>query len=439
MSVSITEDLNKKSKNIIDTLVDLALESSIHGLPRIIKKEKIFLKLMWLIFFLVSTIFGVYFSFSAVIGFLNYDVALQIDFVKEIPTQFPTVSFFFNDEKADKNYSLDQRLISCTFNARECNFTDFEDLTLEYGGYRYFKFNSGKDYYRNITELKKSKLAGSDYGLSMQLFIGLPDDFNKNTGFSVYIHNYTFDPIITSQQPIYVSPGTMTNLKVERQFNIKLEKPYNECKSNLLNPNDYDSFIYKYMASSSSSNRYNQNDCYDLCQAKYIIDNCNKLMNLSYTWLLKSTNDTKFLECLNNKQEEFFDKDVTEYCSPFCPLECNTIKYDISFKSMQYPSKNYALELANNSKIRSFFPKGYNITQDDLKQSILFLNIYYDDLSYTVITESPKILIVNLVSNIGGILGLFVGISFLSFGELFEMFFEIIFIICEKKTQKIRG
>jgi hypothetical protein len=35
----------------------------------------------------------------------------------------------------------------------------------------------------------------------------------------------------------------------------------------------------------------------------------------------------------------------------------------------------------------------------------------------------------DLISNIGGNLGLFIGISFLSFAELIELFIEIIYII----------
>lgn len=39
--------------------------------------------------------------------------------------------------------------------------------------------------------------------------------------------------------------------------------------------------------------------------------------------------------------------------------------------------------------------------------------------------------IVDLISNFGGLLGLFVGISFLSFGELVQILIEIFFIVIE--------
>jgi hypothetical protein len=45
--------------------------------------------------------------------------------------------------------------------------------------------------------------------------------------------------------------------------------------------------------------------------------------------------------------------------------------------------------------------------------------------------------IFDLISNIGGNLGLFIGISFLSFAELIELFVEIICIILGKNGDKI--
>ena len=60
------------------------------------------------------------------------------------------------------------------------------------------------------------------------------------------------------------------------------------------------------------------------------------------------------------------------------------------------------------------------------------MRIYYNELKYTLISEEPKTEIFNFISNIGGILGLFLGVSFLSIIEIFEIIFEIIFIFFKK-------
>ena len=68
----------------------------------------------------------------------------------------------------------------------------------------------------------------------------------------------------------------------------------------------------------------------------------------------------------------------------------------------------------------------------DFKKNILSLTIYYPDLSYTKISESPKLSTSNLISNIGGTMGLYVGISLLSLVEIIELIIEIILIIMKK-------
>ncbi len=60
------------------------------------------------------------------------------------------------------------------------------------------------------------------------------------------------------------------------------------------------------------------------------------------------------------------------------------------------------------------------------------LYIYYKNLNYKLISQNPKTEMFNFISNIGGLLGVFLGISFLSFIEIFETFFEIMFILFKK-------
>ena len=51
--------------------------------------------------------------------------------------------------------------------------------------------------------------------------------------------------------------------------------------------------------------------------------------------------------------------------------------------------------------------------------------IYFGDLRYTLISQQPKTILADLVSNVGGTLGLFLGMSFLSFIEIVEIIFEL--------------
>lgn len=87
----------------------------------------------------------------------------------------------------------------------------------------------------------------------------------------------------------------------------------------------------------------------------------------------------------------------------------------------------------NNSLIIDKFPNG-TLTYDNLKKSVLSFRVFYDELSYTQINQQPLVLLTNLISNIGGILGLFLGVSFLTIIEFLDIFLEILFILFENHT-----
>lgn len=61
--------------------------------------------------------------------------------------------------------------------------------------------------------------------------------------------------------------------------------------------------------------------------------------------------------------------------------------------------------------------------------------MYYDDLKYVKISNSQSMTVYDLISNIGGIFGICLGISFLSFFEIVELIYEIIYIICKRFTE----
>lgn len=130
----------------------------------------------------------------------------------------------------------------------------------------------------------------------------------------------------------------------------------------------------------------------------------------------------------------FFITDVAKKCSD-CPLECDSEFYAITTSSLDYPTKVYAEMLAKQMPILNRFNNN-TPSYERLKQSILSVNINYNQLSYTNIKESQKITILDLATNIGGTMGLFLGISFISFFEIIMLIIELIVLIFEQKYSK---
>ncbi len=102
-------------------------------------------------------------------------------------------------------------------------------------------------------------------------------------------------------------------------------------------------------------------------------------------------------------KKAWFRQDLNAYYANYCPRECDSMSYLVSVRSI---SNQYNL---NNS----------------------FIQAYYRTLVYTKISQDPSMLLLDLISFIGGLTGLFLGASFLSFVEIFEMINGVIFHLIE--------
>ncbi len=78
---------------LINTLTKLLKDSTAYGVPNIFKRDKIFLKIYWLIFVLLGTSVSSYYTFATIINYFKYDVVTKIESVYEQPMIFPTITF----------------------------------------------------------------------------------------------------------------------------------------------------------------------------------------------------------------------------------------------------------------------------------------------------------------------------------------------------------
>ena len=84
------------------------------------------------------------------------------------------------------------------------------------------------------------------------------------------------------------------------------------------------------------------------------------------------------------------DSFINEVCLPACPSECNRTLYETSISSVQLIGNQWISYITNNPKLYSDF---INRTVDSIQaeKSIVNVNLFYSDLSYTITTESPEV------------------------------------------------
>jgi len=96
-----------------------------------------------------------------------------------------------------------------------------------------------------------------------------------------------------------------------------------------------------------------------------------------------------------------------EKCSDYCPLECDRVSFSI--------------------KTSSYFEE----PNDNFEPNTTVM-VFYRSLKYISISQQAKTKPEQLVSNLGGYLGLFVGLSFISLFEIIEIIIEVAFILSGK-------
>ena len=75
-----------------------------------------------------------------------------------------------------------------------------------------------------------------------------------------------------------------------------------------------------------------------------------------------------------------------------------------SMSFSEFPSPIFSDQLAKLPSIQQKFVN-QTVTQDMLRSSILYLNVYYEENSYTTIEEKESMSIVDLIAASGGTLG----------------------------------
>ena len=132
------------------------------------------------------------------------------------------------------------------------------------------------------------------------------------------------------------------------------------------------------------------------------------------------------MKCLLGKFNQVINE-IETMCAPQCPLECHSVTYELSISSLSFPNKQFYDLLELNASTMSI---------DKFRQAYLGLDIFFPIKQYTEISETPKVTFVDLVSSIGGALGVFLSISVFSFIEILQVIVHVLLSFCKRIDNK---
>uniref|UniRef100_A0A0N5BE77 Acid-sensing ion channel 1 n=1 Tax=Strongyloides papillosus TaxID=174720 RepID=A0A0N5BE77_STREA len=338
------------------------------------------------------------------------------------------------------NYQWKDSIISCHYNQDRCDDNNFKLVKIP---------SYGTCFTLNHLGTWKVARSGSEYGLKLILKIDKDDvlPFDTSYGVVAFVHSYDEYPFV-EMNPILLSLGFDVSLGLSFSSSERLPKPHGTCIPNDSNElEDTDNFY---------GGMYQNEKCIRSCIQRKIIENCKcyyegYAINDEYSNIKSCSTYIEedqsrrpaTLACIRthiypefNGDDMTFKVNVTSDC--VCYDTCDKIFYDYSYSLARYPAANFNPNECRNSvlenKRENNIKLPYSYTQNECfkyyMKNTLRLEVYFEKLSYIVSSEFAEYPTLNLLYDIVGILGFWIGISLISFFEIFVFIGVLTFAFC---------
>jgi hypothetical protein len=164
-------------------------------------------------------------------------------------------------------------------------------------------------------------------------------------GLRLIIHNESIDPGYyggLAKNGMYIPTGQANDIAVKKTFTYKLGPPYNYCLKDVKSINSYDSDIYRYMIKSTNYS-YRQTDCFDYCLGKEL--NKHLKINKIDRWTNMLQDNIGNFNDLVNEYLRLIKNETYKLCVPYCPAECDSVKYETFNSFVKFEKNNITDEL----------------------------------------------------------------------------------------------
>ncbi|CAP27754.2 Protein CBR-DEL-1 [Caenorhabditis briggsae] len=325
--------------------------------------------------------------------------------------------------RAALGYGKSEFIKMCSFNGQQCNIDTEFKLYIDSSFGNCYTFNADPN--KNLT----SSRAGPSYGLRLMLFVNTSDYLptTEATGVRLAIHG-------KQECPFPDTFGYSAPTGAISSFGISLRKlnrlPDKNCYNEDSPPRDN---IYKEY-------KYEPEGCFRSCYQRRMIGKCGcadprfpnpwgrspwcdsrnstvcKLYIVSFPFI-KSIS----VNCLTTEGAKLSLKNRCRCIHP-----CKQDQYTTTYSAAKWPSASTQSHCEDQSKDCNRY----------LHQHAAMIEIYYEQMSYEILSESESYSWFNLMADMGGQAGLFLGASIMSVIEFLFFAVRTFGIACNSKRWK---
>uniref|UniRef100_A0A915ERR9 Uncharacterized protein n=1 Tax=Ditylenchus dipsaci TaxID=166011 RepID=A0A915ERR9_9BILA len=330
--------------------------------------------------------------------------------------------------------------LSCTEMLKICSFGGREFDCCQYA--RGILTDIGKCYQLDLAQtdelwLKQQIQAGVNNGLQIiadfhteqqigvfDMDAGPPLANEFETGFRYYVHGSKAG-VHLSTEGISVSPGTKVYSAISPTTYILLPtEKWGNCTPK---------WPTEYAAPTETDEAYSSMKCKTLCRANYFNELCGCspfIFNVEGSFRVCAPYE--IYECLNNtilsgsveNPEDIYQ--VLPTCTA-CKIECQRTVY--------HTFNSYAQGFSRGS-LAWLRRKNSEWTPGHVRSNFVAINIFYRDMIETQYKQIQSISLTEILSDIGGNMGLFMGMSLISLTELFIFLAKISWIFISKQRRE---
>ncbi|CAI5448011.1 unnamed protein product [Caenorhabditis angaria] len=326
------------------------------------------------------------------------------------------------ETRRNLSYSLNEFVLRCSFNSKDCDMqSDFRlHIDPEYGNCYTFNFNYSM-------ELKNTR-AGPMYGLRLLLDVH-QDDYMPTTesaGVRIVVHEQNKEPFPDTFG--YSAPtGFVSSFGLKTKELHRLSAPWGNCSDDF-RP---ESYIYE--------DRYSPEGCHRNCFQNTALKICGcgdpRFPLPSENTRHCKAGSVRDRECLWNVTSETGEfHSLLDRC--VCRQHCKERQFETAYSASAWPSQNFRIG-DDCPAVADIFNDSEACTEY-YRKNTAYIEIYYEQLNYELLKETAGYTLVNLFSDFGGNIGLWIGFSVITFLEFAELLCEIGYYLLYIKPMRFR-
>ena len=264
--------------------------------------------------------------------------------------------------------------------------------------------------------------------------------FNASWGFIstwLFIHNKNEIPV----KPIILTPGFKTDLIITqtRQLYSGIQRP---CRTE-----EFKIDLYDALLQSTQTFEGDGEDCESIESQRFFVKMCGCYSPLlpiyknesgfpkicSNTSMFSNSEIINNVNCLLDVYDKFYDKDFKEKCSKYKPMKCDSISYKTEVRNEMITELwSNSFNEMQNDYYKRFHQSKFTTKNDEenfiekLRKNYIILYIRRPYETGDFYKEQSEYPFSELLSDIGGLMGLWMGVSVVGLFEVVQYLYLFI-------------